>query len=107
MLRTSESNDAQAAVEICGIGEGLKALYVRMNDREEERADGEGACTIHVCDEAYMELADGECPDMAEVAEDMEGWFEFASDWTPDNPKSLRQLQADVEYIAIMTGIEL
>ena len=54
-----------------------------------------------------MECPDDEAPEEEEVEEDFEAWYEYAGDWQPPRVKSREQLQADIEYIAAMTGIDL
>jgi hypothetical protein len=54
-----------------------------------------------------MTLAPEDCPTVSEIQEDPEAWFEYAAAWQPARDKTLRQVQADVEYIAALSGIDL
>ena len=63
--------------------------------------------SIDMCEEAFMECALEDCPTVEEVEEDFDDWFEYAAGWQPPKLKSLAQIQADVEYIAALSGIDL
>ena len=54
-----------------------------------------------------MECTPEECPTVEEVEEAFDDWFEYAAGWQPPKLKSLAQIQADVEYIAALSGIDL
>ena len=54
-----------------------------------------------------MECRAGDEPDAAEIEEDFDEWFEYVAAWKPAAEKTLAQLQADVEFIAAVSGIEL
>ena len=114
MRCVSKSAERQTDIEIA-IRNGIAQIYLRSGHREvsEETETVRGNATVRVtethweCDEAYMECADSEAPDAEEVAEDFDGWYEYVGDWEPEKQKTLAQLQADVEYIAAVSGIEL
>ena len=54
-----------------------------------------------------MECRAGDEPDAAEIEEDFDEWFEYVAAWKPAAEKTLAQLQADGEFIAAVSGIEL
>lgn len=76
-------------------------LWIRQDIREE--ANEEGSC--FVADEAYMVLPADEAPDAEEVMEAFEEWFEYAAEWEPEKPVSLKQLRADVDYLMAMQEV--
>ena len=87
------------------VHEKVAKIYLRTDHQEvpdpvEESTHWEG-------EEAFMECASDEVPTEEEVEEDFEAWFDFACEWQPPRLKSRAQLQADIEYIAAMTGIDL
>ena len=105
MRCVSQSAEKQKDIEIV-IQDGIARIYLRTDHVEIEDVGETGG--IHwECEEAYMECADADAPEEEEVEEDFEAWFEYAGDWQPGRTKSLRQIQADVEFIAAMTGIDL
>ena len=99
------SAEKQEDIEI-QVRDGIARLYLRSGHQEVQEV-GEEAGTHWECEEAYMECAEADAPDAEEIEEDFEAWCEYAGDWQPGKTKSLRQIQADVEFIAAMTGIEL
>ena len=108
----SVSISADRPAEICVAGRGgIREVWIRSNIHEEEyeieTGDRQEKGKQWVCDEAYMRLDAADCPTVAEIEEDFDGWFDFAAAWQPAREKSLAQVQADVEYIAAMTGIDL
>ena len=104
MRCVSQSAEQQQDIEI-QIRNGIARIYLRADHQEVPDTEGEG--THWECEEAYMECADADAPEVEEVEEDFEAWFEYVSDWQPPRLKSWEQLQADIEYIAAMTGIDL
>ena len=105
MRRVSQSAEKQEDIEIL-MQNGIAQIYLRQDHQEVPDA-GEQEGTHWECDEAFMECPDDEAPDAEEVEEDFEAWFEYAAEWQPPRVKSPEQLQADIEYIAAMTGIDL
>ena len=104
MRCVSQSAQKQEDIEI-QMRDGIARIYLRTD--HQEFPDTEEESTHWECSEAFMECADDEAPDEEEVEEDFEAWFEYAADWQPPRVKSREQLQADIEYIAAMTGIDL
>ncbi|MBR6859794.1 MAG: hypothetical protein IKM73_00535 [Acidaminococcaceae bacterium] len=105
MRCVSQSAEKQQDIEI-DIRDGIARIYLRADHMEIEDVGETGG--IHwECAEAFMECPDDEAPEVEEVEEDFEAWFEYAEEWQPGRAKSLRQIQADVEFIAAMTGIDL
>lgn len=102
MRCVSQSAERQQDMELC-IREGVAQIRMRTNHRAVEDEDG----AHWECDEAYMECPAEECPEETEIEEEFEAWFDYAADWQPNRQKSLGQLQADIEYIAAMTGVDL
>lgn len=80
-------------------------VMLRTNISEEALQDEQG--TQWFADEATMKCGVDDCPTEEEIAEDFDGWFDYVASWTPAKVKTLYQLQADVDYIATMTGVEL
>jgi len=104
MRCVSQSAQKQEDIEIL-TRNGIAQIYLRTNHNEVEDLDGE--VTHWECDEAFMECEDSEAPTIEEVEEDFEAWFEYAEEWQPPRLRSQAQLQADIEYIAAMSGIDL
>lgn len=104
MRCVSQSAQKQEDIEI-QVRDGIARIYLRTDHREVP--DTEGESTHWECSEAFMECADNEAPDVEEVEEDFESWFDYAASWQPPRLKSPEQLQADIEYIAAMTGVDL
>lgn len=108
----SVSISADRPAEICIASRGaIRDIWIRDNIREDETiietGDRQEKGRQWVCDEAYMTLAPEDCPTVSEIQEDLEAWFEYAAAWQPARDKTLRQVQADVEYIAALSGIDL
>ena len=108
----SISISADRPAEICIAGRSLiREIWIRQNIHEEDyEIETEGEEYVgkqFVCDEAYMKLDASDCPSVDEIEDDFESWFDYAASWQPAREKSLAQVQADVEYIAAMTGIDL
>ena len=108
----SVSISADRPAEVCIAGRGaIREIWIRTNIREEETTvetdDRIETGSQWVCDEAYMALAPEDCPTVGEVQEDLKAWFDYAAAWRPAQDKTLRQIQADVEYIAALSGIDL
>ena len=101
----SQSAQKQDDIEMQNRG-GLTAIYLRTGHQEVPET-GEQEGTHWECEEAYMECPDTDAPDVEEIEEYFEDWFDYASAWQPERQKSLAQIQADVEYIAAMAGIDL
>ena len=104
MRCVSTSAEKQEDIEI-SLRNGTARVYLRSN--HQEVPDPEGESTHWECEEAFMECSDSDAPDKEEVEEDFEAWFEYVADWAAPKVKTLAQLQADVEYIAAMTGVDL
>lgn len=106
MRGISSSAEKQRDIEILP-GEEVTQIYLRTDHREVEDT-GEGMTGGHwECEEAFMACPTDEAPTAEEIEEAFEDWFEYAAEWTAPKQKSLAQLQADIEYIAAMTGVEL
>lgn len=108
----SVSISADRPAEICIASRGaVRDIWIRTNIREEETVietdDRQQHGSQWVCDEAYMTLEPEDCPTVSEIQEDLDSWFEYAAAWQPARDKTLRQVQADVEYIAALSGIDL
>ena len=91
------------AVHIEHRGTGISDLWLRRNpvppaDPEEDTWQAE---------EAYMEIATSQIPTKAEIEADFSTWFDYASTWTATAQKTPAQMQADIDYIAAMCGIDL
>jgi hypothetical protein len=104
MRCVSQSAQKQEDIEI-QMRDGIARIYLRTD--HQEVPDTEEESTHWECSEAFMECADDEAPDVGEVEEDFESWFDYAASWQPPRLKSPEQLQADIEYIAAMTGVDL
>jgi len=104
MRCVSQSAEKQQDIEI-NVRKGIAEIYLRAD--HQEAADPEGEGTHWECEEAYMMCAEEDAPSAEEIEEDFEAWFEYAAEWQPPRMKSMAQLQADIEYIAAMTGVEL
>ena len=104
MRSVSVSAERQREIEIL-VRDGTAQIYLRANQREVD--ENEEAGTHWECDEAYMACPEDEAPTAEEIDEAFEDWFDYAAEWTAPKQKSLAQLQADIEYIAAMTGVEL
>ena len=105
MRCVSQSAEKQQDIEIA-VREELASIRLRTDHREVEDT-GDTPGTHWECEEAYMMCAAEDAPEAEEVEEDFEAWFEYVADWQPPRVKSVAQLQADVEYIAAMTGVDL
>lgn len=106
MRSVSTSAEKQRDIEILP-GEEVTQIYLRTDHREVEDTE-EGMTGTHwECEEAFMACPSDEAPTAEEIEEAFEDWFEYAAEWTAPKQKSLAQLQADIEYIAAMTGVEL
>lgn len=106
MRSVSTSAEKQQNIEII-IQEGTAQIYLRADHHEADET-GEGMTGKHwECDEAFMVCPEEEAPTAEEIGEAFEDWFDYAAEWTAPKQKSLAQLQADIEYIAAMTGVEL
>lgn len=102
MRSISQSAERQQNVELDTCG-GIARIYLRKDHRLIEDEEGQH----WECAEAFMECTSDDAPTETEITEDFEDWYEYAADWQPGRQKSLDQLQADIEYIAAMTGVEL
>lgn len=98
----SQSAERQQDIELSVRG-GIARIYLRKDHAQVTGEDGDH----WECAEASMICAEAECPTREELAESFDDWFEYAAEWQPARQKSLSQLQADIEFIAAMTGIEL
>lgn len=105
MRCVSQSAEKQRDVDVI-LNETEARIYIRTN-HEEVPDTGEQEGTHWECEEAYMECPVEEAPSVGEIEDEFNDWFEYAAEWQPGKTKSLGQLQADIEYIAAMTGIEL
>lgn len=105
MRCVSQSAEKQQDIEIA-LREELASIRLRT-DHQEVEDTGDTPGTHWECEEAFMECALEDCPTVEEVEEDFDDWFEYAAGWQPPKLKSLAQIQADVEYIAALSGIDL
>lgn len=104
MRSVSTSAEKQKDIEI-SFADGIAKVWIRKDHKQVPEVEGEGS--HWECEEAFMECPDSDAPDAEEVEADFEGWFEYVGEWQPPRQKNLAQLQADLEYIATMTGVEL
>jgi hypothetical protein len=81
---------------------GISDIWLRENVTAPTAED-----EAWTAEEAYMEIATEDCPTEDEILADFDGWFAYAAEWKPEKQKSLAQMQADIEYIASMCGIDL
>ncbi len=98
----SISAERQMDVEVV-IGDATATVYIRRDATEKENDEGK----FWECEEASMCLPAEDAPGVEEVREDLDAWFEYAAGWHEPRVRSREQLQADVEYIAALTGIDL
>lgn len=106
MRSVSTSAEKQRDVEIL-VKDEVAQIYLRCDHREVEDTGEDVTGTHWECEEAYMCCPAEEAPAEEEIEEAFEDWFDYAAEWTAPKQKSLAQLQADIEYIAAMTGVEL
>ena len=101
-----QSAERQKDIEV-NIRDGIARVYLRT-EHEIVTEEVDGKPESHwSCTEAFMEGPDDEAPDVEEIEADFESWFEYVAAWKPARQKNLAELQADVEFIAAMTGIDL
>lgn len=100
--RVSYSERPESAV-IERLPDATCRVLLRANVTE-ETVEG---YTQYFADEAVMRCDGADCPTTEELAEDFETWFGYASAWEPPKVKSAYQLQADIDYIAAMCGLEV
>lgn len=98
-------SDEPEAIVIERLPGSTSRVLLRSDVREEDSQDGEGAAWV--ASEAIMVCATEDCPTEAEIMEDFPGWFEYVAAWSAPRQKSARQMQADIDYIAAMCGIDL
>ena len=103
----SVSAEKQKDIEVNVFG-GTAHIYLRTNHHE-VIGEGEGPEAGHSweCEEAYMACDASEKPDVEEISEAFDAWFEYVSDWHEPKKKTLQELQADIEYIAAVSGFDL
>lgn len=106
MRSISISAERQADVQIDRKGK-LCRIWIRKDHREDVIENGEQSCPAWLCDEAYMETEPEDCPTVEEVEEDLESWFDYAAGWEAPRVKTNAELQADIEYLALMAGIDM
>lgn len=82
---------------------GVSDLWIRRNAAAPTNPEEEG----WTAEEAYMEIDTSDCPTESEVLEDFDAWFAYVSSWKPKAQRSAAQMQADIDYIAAMCGIDL
>ena len=99
-MSISAERQKDAEVVICGTE---ATTFIRRNAAEKTSDEGK----FWECDEAYMVLPAEDAPAAEEIMEDLETWFDYAAGWHEPRVRSREQLQADVEYIAALTGIDL
>lgn len=102
MRSISISAERQKDVEIIFSGETAR-VYIRRGAEQKETEEG----AHWACEEATADLPAEDAPTVEEITEDLDDWFEFAAAWKVPRIRSRAQLQADVEYIAALTGIDL
>lgn len=100
------SNQTVPAVSVLVRPDGC-AEY-RMRKDAETIEDGEGLSVLQA-KEVYFEVSAGQPqPTMQEVLADFEAYWESGSAWTGVEPvDSLEQVRADVDYIAMETGVDI
>lgn len=107
MRSVSISAEKQPDVQIVNRG-AFSEIWIRQNAEEIEIDSGaEVLGTAWTCDEAYMKIEQEDCPTAEEIEEDIEAWFDYAAGWEQERTKTNAELQADIEYIALMAGIDL
>lgn len=101
MIERMYSAQRPEAVTYMPLPGGLVDVWLRQNIAAAE--DG------YTAEEAYMRTdAAAET-----IAADLAGWFTRAAAWVPetdtatDEGTDIRRLRADVDYIAMMAGVEL
>lgn len=104
------------AVEVSTMENGLVLLNCRQ-DVEESTVEMETFTKTgkvkketvkqYTVDEAYMIMTQEDAPTAEEVTENFGEWFNYAAAWTPARVKSLAEIQADIEFVAAMSGIDL
>lgn len=94
-----------AAVVIESLPDNTRRVLLRADAHEETAPDGES--TAWAAREAVMLCAPDDCPTVEEITEDFETWFDYAAAWTAPRQKTVHQMQADIDYIAAMCGIDL
>lgn len=82
---------------------GMSDLWLRRNGELVRSEEGDS----WQAEEAYMQIATSECPAEDEITADFEAWFDYAASWREEPLRSQAQLQADVDYIAAVCGIDL
>ena len=98
----SISADRQKDAEVVVHGE-TATLYIRRDATDKETDEGKS----WECDEASMVLPAEDAPTAEEILEDPETWFDYAAGWHEPRIRTREQLQADIEYIAALSGIDL
>ena len=109
-------NERPDSVAVSTMENGLVLLFCRQDIQEQETQQETftktgkvkmETITQYTCDEACMILESDDAPTVEEVTEDFESWFDYAAAWAPAKVKTLAEIQADIEYIAAMSGIDL
>lgn len=103
MQCVSISAERQPTAEV-NIRDGTARIIIRTGAKEVPQAEGGKAWE---CAEATMELPAQDAPTVEEIMEDVDGWFDYAAEWTQPTTKTIEQLQADLEYLAAVMGIDL
>ena len=109
-------NERPDSVEISTMENGLVLLYMRQDIQEKETEQETftktgkvkiETITQYTADEAYMILDPADAPTVEDVQESFDEWFSYAAAWAPAKVKTLAEIQADIEFIAAMSGIDL
>jgi hypothetical protein len=102
MLQTVSYEREPAPIRIEHRKSGVSDLWLRKDAAAP--ATEEESWTAQ---EAYMTLLTPDCPTESEITVNFDTWFDYAAAWQPEKQKTLAQLQADIDYIAAMCGIDL
>lgn len=79
---------------------GTSNIWIRTNIEEIEREEG----AVFTADEAFMVCPSEDAPSKEEVEEDIDTWFEYASEWKEETKPTIEELSAKVDYLEIMIG---
>lgn len=79
---------------------GTSNIWIRTNIEEVEREEG----AVFTADEAFMICPADDAPSKEEVEEDIDTWFEYASEWKEEAQPTIDDIAAKLDYISIMIG---
>lgn len=100
-------NETPRAVHIETSGD-FKDIWIRKNIRSEEISpieEGSDPTYQIVADEAYIRLPKSDAPSYDEVYDNIDEWFEYASDWEEEKKPTLEALAARVDYLETMMEV--